>query len=236
MIKTIDHFFPNLFTLLSEVEECRKRPKYEIAEILFSVLILFLFKKSSRNAMNMERREEKFLENYEKIFHFKLPHMDTVDRVMMELSEELLEEVKKRLVHDLLKKKIFNNSRLYKYHRIAIDATRVMNVEEGHCDCCLYTKHGKKGKITWFHNVLEAKLITPWGICISLGTEWIENSGSAYTKQDCELKAFRRLAVKIRKSYPRLKICVIADGLYPNETFFRICESMGWKWLLTFQD
>lgn len=235
LVKTIDHFFPTLFSELKKVKDPRKQFDYTMEEILFAAFALFLFKKGSRNAMNMEREEEDFVDNYTKLFHLRLPHMDTVNDVLKELPIEVLEMLKTRLVHNLVNKKIFKNSRIDGYYRVAIDATRIMNVAEGHCDHCLYTE-SKNGKITCFHNVLEAKLITPWGLCISLGTEWIENPDSEYEKQDCELKAFIRLSGSIKKDYPRLKICIIADGLYPNEGFFNICESNGWKWILTFQD
>ena len=236
LVKTIHHFFPNLFQHLRQVEDYRRQSDYQLAEILFAGIAMFLFKKGSRNAMNLERTENKFTNNYEKIFNFRLPHLDTVDRVMRKLPENLLEELKTRLLHELINKKIFKNSLLYGYYRVAIDGTHVMNVKEGHCKHCLYSEHKKSGKISWFHNVLEAKLITPWGLCLSLGSEWIENPDSEYDKQDCELKAFARLAEKIKKNHPRLKICIIADGLYPNQTFFRICELIGWKWILTFKN
>ena len=38
----------------------------------------------------------------------------------------------------------------------------------------------------------------------------------ASSKQDCELKAFKRLAEKIKKRFPRLPIQILLDGLYPN--------------------
>ena len=34
------------------------------------------------------------------------------------------------------------------------------------------------------------------------------------SKQDCEINAFKRLAKKIKTSYPRLKIIIGADALY----------------------
>jgi hypothetical protein len=94
----------------------------------------------------------------------------------------------------------------------------------------------KSGKVTWFHNVLEAKLVTPEGFCISLSTEWIKNPQVEFNKQDCQLKAFGRLAEKIKKIHPRMKICTVADGLYPQQIFFEIYEQKNWKWILTFQN
>ena len=73
------------------------------------------------------------------------------------------------------------------------------------------------------------------GFCLSLATEWIENA-EEYDTQDCELKAFARLARRLKQDYPRLSICIVADGLYPNQTFFRICQDAGWSWIVTFKE
>jgi hypothetical protein len=43
------------------------------------------------------------------------------------------------------------------------------------------------------HHVLEAKLVVG-NMVFSIGTEFIENENEEVTKQDCELKAFHRLA------------------------------------------
>ncbi len=73
------------------------------------------------------------------------------------------------------------------------------------------------------------------GFCLSLATEWIENA-EEYEKQDCELKACARLVRKLTQDYPRLSLCIVADGLYPNQTFFRICQEHGWSWIVTFKE
>src|SRR5690554_6686727 len=58
-----------------------------------------------------------------------------------------------------------------------------------------------------------------------LKSEFIENiPGRDFEKQDCEQKAFVRLAAKIKKHFPRLPVCILADGLYPNNTVFEICR------------
>ncbi|MCP4106142.1 MAG: hypothetical protein GY749_11480 [Desulfobacteraceae bacterium] len=51
-----------------------------------------------------------------------------------------------------------------------------------------------------------------------------------------QLKAFVRLAENLKKEYPCLPICIIADGLYPNQTFFDICKKNGWARIVTFKD
>jgi hypothetical protein len=84
---------------------------------------------------------------------------------------------------------------------------------------------------------LEAKLVTSAGHAISLASEFIENpSGLNFEKQDCEQKAFARLSSKIKKYFPRLPICILADGLYPNNTVFDICRKNGWAFIITLKD
>jgi len=234
--QTIAHFFPDLYERLAEIEEVRQAPRYRMVEILLGAIGMFLFKEGSRNAFNNERQERKFLKNYRRIFKVRLPHMDTVDEVLRLLKEEELERLKAELVAGLLEKKVFQKYKfLGQYHRVVIDGTRVVNVSEGHCEQCL-TQTSKSGKVSCFHNVLEAKLVCENGFCISLATEWIENPQGDYEKQDCERRAWERLAPKLKRAYPRLPICVVADALYPNQTFFRLCAENHWEWLVTFKD
>lgn len=49
---------------------------------------------------------------------------------------------------------------------------------------------------------------------ISIGTEFIENENEGVSKNDYESKAFKRLAKKLKREYPRLNVCVLADSLY----------------------
>jgi len=111
----------------------------------------------------------------------------------------------------------------------------MMSFGEKHCDHCL-TKTSWKGKTAYFHTVPEAKLICACGFSLSLATEYIENPSGDYDKQDCELKAFQRLTLKLKKMYPRLPICIVADGLYPNKTFFDICKRNQYEYVVTFKD
>ncbi|MFQ6116587.1 MAG: hypothetical protein ACE5NG_21235, partial [bacterium] len=189
-----------------------------------------------RNAFNNDRQEGQFKRNYRRIFKLRFPHMDTVNAVMRHLDEQELEALKTGLVRRLIEKKVFHKFRfLGKYFLVVVDGTRVMNVKKGHCAHCLYTT-SKKGKVSYFHNVLEAKLVCENGFCISLGTEWIENPEGEFDKQDCERKAFVRLAERLKKAFPRLPICIVADALYPNQPFFDICQKYGWQWIVTFKD
>ena len=233
--RTIHHYIPDLYERLQRITDPRKICDYSITEVLLAGLFMFMLKQDSRNAMNSDRAEKTFAENYQKIFGKRLPHMDTVNDVLIAVGNGELELLKASLVASLIERKIFGKFKLFgQYHRVAVDATGVMAVNEGHCEHCLH-KTSRNGVKSYFHNVLEAKLVAPNGFAISLATVWIENPTN-YDKQDCELKAFRRLAKQLKQFFPRLPICIHADGLYPNKPFFDLCKENNWRFIVTLKD
>jgi len=70
----------------------------------------------------------------------------------------------------------------------------------------------------------------------SIGTEFIENESEDVTKQDCELNAFHRLALKIKQTFKRLPICLLGDSLYACEPVFRRCDEHKWRYLFRFKE
>ena len=78
--------------------------------------------------------------------------------------------------------------------------------------------------------------MTTTGFAFSVMTEFIENPEETPTKQDCELKAFYRLAERLKQRFPRLPICLLLDGLFAGGPTFTRCEQYGWKYLITLQD
>ena len=117
---------------------------------------------------------------------------------------------------------------------IAVDGTGHLVYKHRHCPHCL-TKE-KNGKVIYYyHNVLEAKIITESDLALSIGTEFIENTDGA-TKQDCELKAFYRLVKKLKRKFPQLKMCLLLDSLYVADPVFEICDRYSWKYITTFKE
>ena len=208
-----------------------------MAEIVTGALFMFIFKETSRNAYTNERSDACFAKNYYRLFKLRLPHPDTIDDVMRALPPHFLEELKAQLVSGMIEQKLLRKFRfLGKYYFVAVDATGTHTFGKRHCEHCL-TKTSKNGVVTYFHYVLEAKLVTSSGHAISLASEFIENQANRdYEKQDCEQKAFVRLAEKIKKYFPRLPICILADGLYPNNTMFSICRENGWGFIITLKE
>ncbi|HEY72036.1 MAG TPA: hypothetical protein G4N99_02040 [Thermoflexia bacterium] len=123
---------------------------------------------------------------------------------------------------------------LDRYFTISIDGTGRLVFPKRHCPHCL--TRTRNGKTTYYHPVLEAKLVTPNGFAFSIMTEFVENPGKNPTKQDCELKAFYRLAARLKKRFPRLPICLLLDGLFAGGPTFALCEQYRWKYFVVLQE
>ena len=98
------------------------------------------------------------------------------------------------------------------YKRQAIDGTQKYTMGTCHDERYLRRKTGD-GKYQYYAYVLEAVLILSNGMVLPLMSEFLENTpeleaieNEAEWKQDCELKGFYRLAERLKKRFPRLRI------------------------------
>ena len=81
--------------------------------------------------------------------------------------------------------------------------------------------------------VLEAKIVTPWGWSLTVMSEPVEPWDGEREKQDCEQRAFERLAPRLKKAFPRLPVCILGDALYACRPIVETCRRMNWSYLLT---
>jgi hypothetical protein len=108
-----------------------------------------------------------------------------------------LQEAVTGLTQTLIRRKVLYPYRLLgQYFLVVMDGTGVLVFSERHCPHCL--TRTRNGQTLYYHPLLEAKLVTRNGWALSLMTEFIENPGEHPTKQDCELKAFYRLADRLK--------------------------------------
>ena len=94
-------------------------------------------------------------------------------------------------------------------------------------------------------DVLEANIVLGESLIVSIASEFIENNGEdaesqknlseEKRKQDCETKAFKRLAWKIKKAFPRLPIILLGDSLYASEPVMDICQGNGWEYIIRYK-
>jgi len=238
--KTINHFFPKLSRWLGSVDDPRNKNKitYSPSHLLWLGIFLFLFRLGSKRDIKYKLSTENFLKNLTTLtgsYDKKVAHHDTVEYLCQRLCPEETYIVRQKMIYRLLRMKALNKFRLLdSYFMIAIDGTGHLVFKDRHCPHCL-TKE-KDGKILYYyHNVLEAKLVTEGGLAISVETEFICNS-DGYSKQDCELAAFYRMAKRLKKKFPQLKICLLLDSLYAAAPVMDIAKEYGWKYLITFKE
>ena len=207
-----------------------------MGNILMQGLFMFLCQGDSRNQMNNRAAFGDYLkENFCRLFPgLQWAHFDTIDEVLNKITMENLEQVKTRMLREMIKKKRITTT--YDYYMIAVDATGVTTYDEDPGGKLLYRKLSG-GRRQYLNHILEAKIVTPEGLSLSICSEPLNNrQRGLYEKQDCELKAFKRLADKLKKAFPRLPICLVMDGLYPNQTVFECCERNHWGYIITLKD
>ena len=205
---------------------------------------MFLCQLRARRQIELKLRSTATAKSYQTLFELEsFPHGDTLAYLCSMLDHSEVASIPAAMVERLLRRKVFEDHRLLgRYYRIAIDGTGTVRFKTRHCDECLTTTH-RNGKTHYYHNVLEAKLVTPDGFSISVMTEFIENKEAHITlgadskaKQDCELKAFHRLAARLKERFKRLPICLLLDALYANRPVFEACRSNGWAFIITLKD
>lgn len=170
--KVISSYFPGLYEKISLLVDPRERKEYTLSELVMGGIMLFVLKEGSRNAFDNDRKESVFRRNYQRAFQLQLPSMDAVEDLYRLLGDGELEKLKTVLVKELIVKKVSQRFRfLGKRYFISIDGTGVASYESNYCGECTSKTSSKTGKTTYFHYVLEAKLVTTNGMSVSLLSE-----------------------------------------------------------------
>ena len=209
---------------------------YPLPALLFEGVLMFLCRLGARRQVGFLLRNEVAARTFETLFGVaKVAHGDTMNNVLCALRPEAVQEMVCAMTETLIRKKLLSVQRLLgKYYCIAIDGTGTLTYRDRHCPYCL--TRTKDGKTTYYHNVLEAKLVTQNGFAFSIMSEFIENTEEGMTKQDCELKAFYRLAPRLKARFQKLPIALLLDGLFAGGPVFGLCRRLGWRFLIGLKD
>ena len=238
----LKHFFPDFIKWLKEVRDPQKNVEactYPIEYILMTVLMMHCGQCGSRRQLGRELTGKRLGGNVwrmiGKAYSNVVCHPDTMNGVLEVLEVEELDNLIVAIVTRLRRCRALDRFRFDGLLTVAIDGTKILKFKQCHCSHCTHQTH-KNGQTTYFHCVLAAKIVTPMGLVIPLAFEFIETPGGDYDKQDCELKAWRRLYKKIRTLYPRLKINLIADGIYAEEQTFTECDKIDCNYIIVLKD
>ena len=243
LMMIMHHFFRELPTWIEEMEDPRHPSyiTYSQSDLFYLGLMKNLCGVKTMHSMEEQFNETRCIETLRILSGDKtlneIPHSDTLNYYLERLSPECLSDLRKKLIKKLIRMKSFQRGRLLgQYWRVILDGTGLFYFKEKHCDNCLSKtvtlEDGTKVK-TYYHKVLEAKLVLSEKVVISLDTEFIENEKEDVSKQDCELAASKRLLKRLSRDYPRLPLCIQGDNLYEVEPVMKMCREKKWKYLFT---
>ena len=244
LITIIKQYFPELINKFEGLTDTRNQSyvKYQMKVIFIVRLMGLMCEIKSMQGLTREFNTEETIKNIAQLCELELeeiPHCDTINDVFENIKIEELEKIIKYMIVRLIRSKMLEKYKVRgKYYYIVVDGTGLATSRKKYNKNCLVkNKTDKNGKEYQEYStyVLEAKLVVG-EMVLSIGSEFVENEVENVDKQDCEIKAFKRLAKKIKKEYPRLQIIIGADALYAKKSIIDICKENKWKYIIRFKE
>lgn len=235
---------PLLLKRLSKIEDPRnpKKIKHKLSVLMIYGILTFVFQMSSCREANREMTRPMFWQNLKFFFPEleTLPHHDTLKRLLSNIDVSEIERIHVEFVRQMIRKKKFRRYLVENCYPIAVDGTGKFKRDWLWEEECLSRTIKKEGESqTQYHvYVLEANLTFPDGMSIPLMSEVLSytKGDNGNEKQDCELKAFYRLAPRIKSFFPALKIMVLLDGLYAKGPVIELCRKNKWQFMIVLKD
>ena len=239
LIKIIKKYLPQITKLCSELTDKRNKSyiTYNMRTIITTRLFALVCGITTMTEINNTDKfnTEETIKNLSSICNQSLkeiPDWQTIQDVIEELDINEIENIIKYIVTALIRSKMFDKYRYNDAFQLLVDATGISSHDYNLNGNCITKKHKKTNTVKYYKQVLEAKIVVG-NIVISLDTEWIENEDmkTEKEKQDCEINAFKRMAPRIKKNYPKLKFIITGDALYATTSMINICKDQKWNYI-----
>jgi len=259
-VKVFRAMLPILLKRLSKIDDPRnpKKNKHKLTVLLIYGILCFAFQMSSRREANREMTRPMFEENLRGLFPDleALPHADTLARLLARIEVSEIEQAHLDMIHHLIRNKKFRRYLIRGCYPVAVDGTQKLSRATLWAAECLERKVRSKkdtdpenqpdpAKPTeqesakeYYVYVLEANLAFANGMVIPLLSEVLsaQQGDSQRDKQDCEQRAFHRLAQRLKKCFSHLPVLLLLDGLYPNGPIIELCRQNNWDFMMVLQD
>jgi hypothetical protein len=249
-VKVYRSMLPVLLKRLSKIADPRnpKKIRHKLTVLMIYGILCFAFQMSSRREANREMTRPMFEANLRKLFPDldELPHNDTLARLLSRIEVDEIEQAHLDMVRQLIRGKKFVRYLIAGCYPIAIDGTQKFTRAQCWDEECLERKvrskkdedKDKELEKQYYVYVLEANLAFQNGMVIPLLSEVLSYSqgDNQKNKQDCEQKAFQRLACRLKECFSHLPILVLLDGLYPNGPVMELCRQHNWDFMIVLQD
>ncbi|MFH1465176.1 MAG: transposase family protein [Pseudomonadota bacterium] len=244
-IDTIRPQLPALLQSLAKIEDYRnpKKIEHQLTMVLLYGILCFVLQTSSRREANRELSGPVLLAHLRKLFPEleKLPHQDTLNRILSRIDVEGIQQALLEMIRRLIRNKKFNRWLVAGCYPIAIDGTQKAARRELLSPEWLQRRinAGTDNETTQYYvYVLEAQLAFANGLTLPLMSEFLNyaEGDTSADKQDCETRAFHRLARRLKEAFPRLPIILLLDGLYPNGPVLQTCRENRWQFMIVLKD
>lgn len=244
VITIIKQYFPELIDKFEGLTDLRHQSyvAYKMKVIFMVRLLGLMCEIKSMHELTREFNTEEAIENIAHICGLELeeiPHCDTINDVFKNVKVSEIEKIRKYMIAKMIRNKMLAKYKIRgQYYHVIVDGTGLATSKTKYNkNCLLKNKTDKNGNKYQEYStyVLEAKIVIG-DMVFSIGSEFVENEEENVDKQDCEIKAFKRLAKKIKKEYPRLRIIISGDALYANKPVIDICKENGWKYIIRFKE
>jgi hypothetical protein len=217
-VRILRFLLPGILAKLSAIEDYRDQRKitHSLPAIVLYGILIFLSNAASRRAANREiggSQVSELLIEFAPDFE-STPHADTLERLLKNIVVDDLEKHYSGIIAEFTKTKNFNGLNQGRFH-VLVDGTQKFSRNRRWDDNALSRNADEPGKERYFAFMLESVLVLDNGMLLPLLTETLENGGSldGNGKQDCEIKAFNRLALRLKKLLGSGCVTIIADGL-----------------------
>lgn len=242
-IKAWRSMLPTLIKKFSRIPDPRraKSVKHKVVVLMVFGLLAFVFRLSSRREMNRELTGAAINQHLQKLFPEldSIPHADTLARLLEKTHSKEIESAHIALVRQLINGKKLKRLLINGCLPISIDGSQKL-FRDGllHDSHWLQRTVGKEESRTeqQYVYIIEANITLKNGLNIPLLTEYLAMDNNQLTnpmnKQDCELRAFERLAEKLKTHFPRLKIILFMDALYATQAVMGLSHHYGWEYMI----
>jgi len=245
MVRTVRSAFPRLNQRLNRLPDPRVQEmcRYAAAHIWWHILATFLSRKGSRNGFDEQRQSGEAPWNMgalcgqtpEDPRFDGQPTVTCSDNAAYHASRvdpELVAQILVLMFHDLLDRRLFDGARLFdRWYIMVVDGRVKEKCRQG------FEAGGKSATNgARYRYILQLSVIGPEGTLFPLMHEEMDVHNPETEKEDCELKSFQRLSDRLKKEFPKLPICLVADALYGCQTIVALCLLFNWKYILTLKE
>lgn len=216
---------------------------YTAAHLWWQIIGTFLSRKGSRHGFDQQRQSGQAAYNMGALCgqgpedpRFEgeptVTCSDNAAHHASRVDPEVVAQIPLLMFRELLERRLFDHSRLFdRWHIMVLDGSVKEKCRQG------FAEGGKSSTGSGrYRYVLQLSVIGPEGTLLPLMHQEMDVVNPETEKEDCELKAFARLTQRLKKEFPKLAICLVADALYCCQAVARACELFDWKYVLTLKE